>query len=47
MPIKLGLDLRKEPVHFRARHLALHGRRAFARQGVDLKKVLGEIDANF
>jgi hypothetical protein len=38
--------LRKEPVHFRARQLALHGRRAFARQGVDLKIVLGEINAN-
>ena len=43
---KAGLDLRKEPVHFRARQLALHGRRAFARQGVDLKIVLGEINAN-
>ena len=43
---KAWLDLRKEPVHFRARQLALHGRRAFARQGVDLKIVLGEINAN-
>src|ERR1019366_9403723 len=41
-----GLNLRKEFVHFRAPQLPRHGGADFANKRVDLKIILGQIDAD-